>query len=127
MPFGAAITTCLFLRVASGGDVQDSLRLLEALEPEIQGRLDGNRLLPVLIGEPSSVFVFLIYKNAINSGELSVWPCQPVRIRNETAGWGRFILLPVAESFPPLPPPLIEGLSAAELIKWRAGPFPAVL
>lgn len=91
---GGAITTCLFLRAALGGDVQDSLCLLE---PEIPGRVDGNRLLPVPIGEPSSVLVFLIYNNAINSKELSVWPCQPFRIRNETAGWERFILHPVAE------------------------------
>lgn len=41
----------------------------------------------------------MIYKNAVNSEKDSVWPCQPLCVRNEYAGLRRFILHPAAEQF----------------------------
>lgn len=39
----------------------------------------------------------MIYKNDIHSEKHSVWPHQPLCIRNEQAGLRRFILHPAAE------------------------------
>lgn len=41
----------------------------------------------------------MIYKNAVNSEKDSVWPRQPLCVRNEYAGLRRFILHPAAEQF----------------------------